>query len=79
MLVISFLLVMAASAHEAPATTPAAQPDKIVCKSEQQAHSRIPERVCRLQSEWAQIAKQTEDDLRRSSNQRLNPQNPQGR
>ena len=80
-MLISMLFLMAAQAG-APATaaaSPAVKPDKIVCKSELVAYSRIPERVCRKQSEWDSIAKQNEEDIRRSANQRQNPGNEPGR
>lgn len=62
------LLLLAIQAA-APPPVPTPTPDKIVCKMETQANSRIPSRVCLPQSEWARIAKDNADDWGGSRNQ----------
>jgi hypothetical protein len=66
----------------APAASPNSKPDvgpaedKVVCRSIQQAYSRIPERACKKQSEWAQMEKDAQNDWRSSRNQRGEGANP---
>ena len=63
--------MLAMAAQAVPVSQPAAQAeDKVVCRMIQEPNSRIPSRVCRKKSEWDQMARQTEDDLRSSRNQR---------
>lgn len=66
---ITSLLLIAAAPAVAPATAPA-QPDKVVCKMETQANSRIPNRVCLLQSEWTRMEEENGDDSTSSRQQR---------
>jgi hypothetical protein len=73
MLMASLLLIAA----EAPSTPPpdaaakkAPTPEKVVCRSETEVGSRIPQRVCRTQAEWDEIYKQTQEDLANSRNDR---------
>ena len=72
-----FALLLAA---EAPAvTTPTAQAEpeeKIYCKREGATDTRIrTKKVCRKQSEWDSIAKEAQDEVRRSTNQKSIPAN----
>ena len=72
MLMASLLLIAA----QAPATPPpdaakkASTSEKIVCRSETEVGSRIPNRVCRTEAEWDEIYKQTQADLSNSRNDR---------
>ena len=72
MLLVSMLLAVAAPAGaSAPAVQKAtASPDKVVCRSETEVGSRIPQRVCRTQAEWDEIYRQTQEDLANSRNDR---------
>ena len=81
MLIVTLMLLAGAQAAQAPAVANAAQPDpnKIVCRNEKEAHTRIPTRICRTQAEWDQIAAETQADLGKSANQRMLPPNPRGR
>lgn len=73
-------LLLAASLLAAPTAAlaqtksdPAAdKEDKVVCRNVQEVHSRIPERICRRASEWKALARGTEDELRRTRNDRRN-------
>lgn len=70
----TLILIAAAQAatQAAPQAATATEPkaDKQVCRLEHEVYSRIPRRICRPQSEWEQMAKETEDDLRSSRNDR---------
>ena len=68
MLLISMLLMAAQVAPASP--TAAKDPEKVMCKTVQLPHSRIPERVCLKTSEWERREKETQDDLRSSRHQR---------
>jgi hypothetical protein len=57
-------VLLAAAVANAPAA--AAAPPKLKCRTEKQVYSRIPERVCRTESEWEQLARETEEDLRKA-------------
>ena len=77
MLVTALMLAQAAAA--APATpaeskrqTPIA---KVECRMVQEAGSRIPTKVCRLDKEWELLSKDAQDDVKRSANQRSIPTN----
>ena len=72
----ALMLVQGAAATQTQA--PAAQPeeDKVICRNIQEAYSRIPERVCKKKSEWAQMEKDTQDDWRSSRNHRGEGLNP---
>jgi hypothetical protein len=69
-------MLLAASAPQA-AASPAAAPKapKPVCRYEQELGTRIPVRVCRTPKEWEDMARQTQEDLRASRNQRHLPPN----
>ena len=67
MILISMIL-MAVQAAPAPVTK--AAEDKVMCRMIQEAYSRIPSRLCRKQSEWERMAKETQDDIRSSRNDR---------
>lgn len=55
----------------AKAASPAPRPvDKVVCRSEFEATSRIPVRICRTQAERDMIYKQTQADLQNTRNDR---------
>ena len=73
MMITTLLLLSAAAAAEAPATTPAkaqVPTERVECRMIQETSSRIPIRVCRLSQEWELLAKDAQDDLRASRNQR---------
>lgn len=65
-----FLLLAVQAAVPPDATAPPAEPDKIICKLETQANSRIPSRVCLPKSEWDRIQKENTDDYASSRNGR---------
>jgi hypothetical protein len=71
-MIATLLLISAAAAAEAPATPAKAQlpTDRVECRMIQETSSRIPIRVCRLSQEWELLAKDAQDDLRSSRNQR---------
>ena len=49
----------------------AAKPvEKLICRNEFEAYSRIPKRVCGTRAEWEQMYKETQDDLNNSRNDR---------
>ena len=68
MIVTLLLLAFQASALPAAAADPDA--DKIICKLETQANSRIPSRVCLPKSEWDRIEKENSGDMASSRNGR---------
>lgn len=68
MILISMILM--AQAAPAPATVTKPAEDKVMCRMIQEAYSRIPSRICRKRSEWDRMAKETEDDIRSSRNDR---------
>ena len=72
-MLVSVLLLAAQVAPSQPAAAPAE--DKRMCRIIQEAHSRIGTRVCRKQSEWDQLERDTQEDLRASRNQRTNVPN----
>ncbi|MEH6756334.1 MAG: hypothetical protein V7676_02345 [Parasphingorhabdus sp.] len=49
--------------------------DKIVCRSVMTVGSRIPDRVCRTKKEWANIARENEEQLQNRSNYSRGTQN----
>ena len=63
------LLAPAAAATATPATAPRYVMDvaegKVVCRSVSVAHSRIPERVCRTELQWEEMARETQDELKK--------------
>ena len=78
MMLVSLLLLAGASAaqpHAAPAKGQVPT-DKVVCKMVLEPGSRIPIRVCRLGQEWELLAKDVQDDVRGSRNQRVIGLNP---
>lgn len=66
----------AASPQPAPANTQQPAP-KMECRSVLEPGSRIPNRVCRLSTEWEAMAQATQNDVRNSRNQRGGGYNPQ--
>ena len=68
MMLITVLLLAAQVAPASP--TAAKDPEKVMCRMVQEAHSRIPERVCLKTSEWERREKETQDDLRSSRHRR---------
>ena len=76
-----FLLIAAAAQAVVPpslAATPAVAPeDKKVCQVEEDVTSRIRfKKICLKQSEWDAIAKETQQDLESSRNDRAIAPNP---
>ena len=75
------LLILAAAVQAvAPATAvqaPAPAKEKKVCQTAEDVSSRIRyQRVCKTQSEWDAIAKDTQADLESSRNRRGTAPNP---
>ena len=74
------LLVIAAAAQAVASPAPAAPAvkEKKVCQTAEDVSSRIRyQRICKTQREWDAIAKQTQDDLNSSRNDRgVAPNNP---
>ena len=71
MLLLTALALAQVSPNSTPARPPeAADGEKIVCRLIQEVHSRIPSRICRTEAEWARMAKETENDLANSRNNR---------
>ncbi|HET9812671.1 MAG TPA: hypothetical protein VFP57_03305, partial [Sphingomicrobium sp.] len=73
---LTFILMMAATPTATPAAAPAAGQQataKVECRMIAEPGSRIPTRICRLDKEWELLAKDAQDDLQRSANQRTNP------
>lgn len=73
MLLASLLLIAAPAPAGEPATVvqkAPVSPNKIVCRSETELGSRIPRRVCQTQAEWEEMARQTQEDLANSRNDR---------
>jgi hypothetical protein len=67
-MVITILMLAAARAAVQPdAAPPAAEPDKVVCKFQSEANSRIPKRICLMKSEWTRIANDQEMDSSRNA------------
>jgi hypothetical protein len=67
---LALLLATAQAAAPIPATQ-AKPEDKVVCKLEEAIYTRIrTKKVCLKQSEWNKIAKDTQDEMNRSANQR---------
>jgi hypothetical protein len=76
LLIIAAAVQTAVPAPAAPATAPAKE--KKVCQTAEDVSSRIRyQRVCKTQSEWDAIAKETQADLESSRNDRgTAPNNP---
>jgi len=74
------LLLIAAAAQAVAPPSPPAPPakEKKVCQTAEDVSSRIRyQRICKTQGEWDAIAKQTQDDLNSSRNDRgVAPNNP---
>lgn len=68
MLLLSMLLVSAQSLPVSQSATPAE--DKVMCRLMQEPSSRIPLRVCRKNSEWEQMEREVQEELRSSRNNR---------
>jgi len=62
----------AATPVQAKGETPTA---KVECRMVQEAGSRIPTKVCRLDKEWELLSKDAQDDMRSSRNSRSKPNN----
>jgi len=66
-----FLAFALLIAGETPAATPAAQPEKKVCRmNEADTGSIMSKKVCRTKSEWAEIAKANQKNADRYKNDR---------
>jgi hypothetical protein len=60
------LLLLSAAQSAQPSTPPPSDQKpaiKMECRNITVPGSRIPERVCKSPDEWAQLAKETQDDL----------------
>jgi len=79
MFVTLLLLSAAQSAQPNAAPAPEQKPAiKMECRNITEPGSRIPERVCKSPDEWAQLAKETQDDLNSARTRRgagaINPE-----
>ena len=79
MLISALMLAQAATAATPAPAQGRAPTAKVECRLIQEAGSRIPTRVCRLDQDWELLAKDVQDDLNRSANQRVNPGNTAGK
>ena len=77
-MLITALMLAQATTAAAPAQGQAPTA-KVECRMIQEVGTRIPTKVCRLDKEWALLAKDAQDDLNRSANQRRNPGNTAGK
>lgn len=76
MFLTAMLFATAQTTAPAPATQTKAE-DKVVCKLEEAIHTRIrTNKICLKQSEWDMIAKDSQENMRRSTNQRSIAPNP---
>ena len=66
-MLITFLLLAVQTAGQPDLAARPAAPDKVVCKFESEASSRIATRICRMQSEWTRIANDQEVDSSRNA------------
>jgi hypothetical protein len=79
-MLITALMLAQATTATAPAPAQGHAPTaKVECRMIQETGSRISTKVCRLDKEWALLAKDAQDDLNRSANQRRNPGNTAGK
>jgi hypothetical protein len=68
---ISIVLLLAAQGAVPPsAPNGNTGDDKVICKLETAANTRIPSRVCLPKSEWARIEKENSEDVASSRNSR---------
>lgn len=76
------LLLLAQASSAAPGT-PAQSPaqpqadQKLICHLETIGASRIPQRICHTKAEWAEIERQTEEDVRDNVNRHTQGNNPE--
>ncbi|MDQ3247375.1 MAG: hypothetical protein M3Q52_10915 [Pseudomonadota bacterium] len=64
-------LILVASAQMVPLAANAdSDPNKVTCRMEYELGSRIPRRACRTQAELDRMAREAQEDMRRSENQR---------
>lgn len=67
----AFLIVAAAQAVVPSSATAVRSEDKMVCElTQEDAGSRILKKICLKQSTWDAMAKETQDDLQNSRNDR---------
>jgi hypothetical protein len=79
MLAMLFLLAVDPTSQGSTPPPPAQKPAiKMECRNITEPGSRIPERVCKSPDEWAQLAKETQDDLNSARTRRgagaINPE-----
>jgi len=79
MLMELLLLVQASTPPAVPAQAPAPPPpqEKLVCHLDTIGASRIPQRICHTKAEWAEIERQTEQDVRDNGNRHTQGNNPE--
>jgi hypothetical protein len=70
MILAALLLISAPEATGNSVEPPAKPQEKLICRMEYEAYSRIPKRVCGTQAEWDQMYKETQEDLGNSRNDR---------
>ncbi|SIO05191.1 hypothetical protein SAMN02745824_2768 [Parasphingorhabdus marina DSM 22363] len=68
-------LAMAGGTAATPAETDIVDEKKIVCRTHRVVGSRIPERVCRTNKEWARIDKENDQQLRKRFDESRGTQN----
>lgn len=68
-------LAMAGDNSVTPAETDAVDEKKIVCRTHRVVGSRIPERVCRTNKEWARIDQDNDRQLRQRFDESRGTQN----
>lgn len=77
MFVALLLLSVAQSAQPSQPSADQKPAPKMECRNITEPGSRIPERVCKPHDEWEQMAKDAQDDMRNSRNQRGTAINPE--
>lgn len=73
------LLAQASGAAAVPAQAPAPPPpqEKLVCHLDTNGPTRIPQRICHTKAEWAEIERQTEQDMQYNVNRHTQGNNPE--
>lgn len=70
MLLTTLLLISSPAPASPVVSTSAKRAEKLICRNEYEAHSRIPKRVCGTQADWESMYKDTQNDIRSSRNHR---------
>ena len=75
LLSVLFAITVSSSQALPAAGTDTKNQDKTICNLQHEVQSRIPVRVCMKQSEWERMAREAQEDMRKSTNQRHIPPN----